>query len=229
MALPGHRASCTALSNEERCWCEAKHYAEMLAISAFILVVELVAGYFSNSLALFADAGHVAGDNLSLIINLITAVLVARGTRRGKVRPCAFRAGLILLVAVIMWVIAEAITRFGDPHNVNSVYMIAAALICAPLTVVQMRSHGLVADEHKDDAHDVQHRHFFKDFLIHCSVIVGGVLVLTTGLAWFDSILSIFIGLFVLGDLALHYMVRHGSKKSTEHRGHNHSGHPHSH
>lgn len=208
MPREGHYPSCQAALGE-RCWCEVKHYTEMLGFSALIFCIEIVAAYFSGSLALYADAWHVAGDNLALLLNLFTAVLAALGAERKMPRSVAFYAGLLLLIGIALWIIWEGAHRFMEPPHVTGSIMIVGATVCAALLWWQIRQHATVAHEHKDAAHAVMHKHFKKDFLINVAVVLGGIVLIATDVRYIDPVLSIGIGVYILWDLAFGHRHAH--------------------
>ena len=92
-----------------------------IGIVSLVLVVEVIGGVFSGSLALFADAGHMLSDLTGLLVALVALSVAARpatdaqtfGHRRAEVFG-ALANGLILLV-VVAFVVVEAVTRLLDP------------------------------------------------------------------------------------------------------------------
>lgn len=97
--------------------------------------VQAVGGWFSGSLALIADSGHMVSDAAALLLALI-AYRVARrpadstrtyGFHRVRVLAAlANGASLLLLVAWITW---EAINRINDPHEVLAGPMLIVGVI----------------------------------------------------------------------------------------------------
>jgi cobalt-zinc-cadmium efflux system protein len=109
--------------------------ALVLAISAAILVAEVVGAYLSGSLALLADAGHMLTDVAGLSLALVAATLALRpataertwGYRRAEVLAAALQAALLLAVGVFVFV--EGVRRLVDPPEVQSRVMIVFALL----------------------------------------------------------------------------------------------------
>ncbi len=93
----------------------------MLALTATVLVVQVVGALLSGSLALLADAAHAATDAAGLVIALLAATLALRpptatrtwGYRRAEVLGATVQAGVLLAVGVLVAV--EAIGRLADP------------------------------------------------------------------------------------------------------------------
>jgi cobalt-zinc-cadmium efflux system protein len=105
-------------------------YTKPLGI-AFVLVlgfavVEFVAGIASGSLALTADAGHMATDALGLGMALAAALVAKRVKPNAtqtfglyRLEILAALANAVLLAGVAIYVIVEAIGRMGDPGEIE--------------------------------------------------------------------------------------------------------------
>ena len=119
------------LSRARRAGRQALAVALVLALA--VLVAEVAGGLLTNSLALLADAGHVASDVLALSIALFAIWAADRpatarrtfGYQRAEVLAAAANGALLLLVAAyVFW---QAALRFDDPPEVESVPMLAIA------------------------------------------------------------------------------------------------------
>src|SRR5918993_1724002 len=107
----------------------------VLALTAGFTVVEIVGGLLTGSLALLADAGHMVSDNLSLGIALFASWLAGRpatpdksfGYRRAEI--LAALANGVTLVAISVWVFAEAYARLSEPTEVLGGPMLAVATL----------------------------------------------------------------------------------------------------
>jgi len=104
-----------------------------LAITLAFLAVEVVGGWLAGSLALLADAAHMATDALGLALALLAARLAGRrptwektfGHRRAEV--LAALANGVLLGVVAIQVAIEAAARFGAPPAVEGRLMLGVA------------------------------------------------------------------------------------------------------
>src|SRR5947208_14046179 len=109
--------------------------ATVLAISATILVLEVVGAALSGSLALLADAGHLFTDVAGLSLALVAAVLADRpatdartwGYRRAEVLAAAAQAAVLL--AVGGFVLVEGVRRLIEPPAVASGVMIVFGVV----------------------------------------------------------------------------------------------------
>src|SRR5690349_18929554 len=106
-----------------------------MAIIGAFLVVQVVGGILSGSLALLADAGHMASDLIGLVVALVAAIVAARpatdrqtyGYRRAEVLGALVNGVILLVVSVSVAV--SAIGRLmsgaeGEAHEVQGVPML---------------------------------------------------------------------------------------------------------
>lgn len=100
--------------------------AAVLGITVTVLVVEVVGGILTGSLALLADAAHMLTDVAGLTLGFVAAVLSRRpatdsrtwGYRRAEVLGAAAQAAVLLAVGV--FVLVEAVRRLFSPPEVTS-------------------------------------------------------------------------------------------------------------
>jgi cobalt-zinc-cadmium efflux system protein len=174
----------------------------VLAISATILVVEVVGAVLSGSLALLADAGHMLTDVAGLSLALVAAKLVDRpttdertwGYRRAEVLAAAAQAAVLLAVGV--FVLVEGVRRLVAPPEVASTAMLifgAVGLIGNTGSILLLaRSQG----------HNMNMRAAFleviNDALGAVAVLLAAVLIATTGWERADAVASLLIGALIL-------------------------------
>lgn len=106
-----------------------------LGVTAGFMVVEIVVGILSHSLALLADAGHMATDAAALGMTLAASWIARQPATRTKTYGfyrteilAAFLNGLTLWLLVI-WIVYEAIRRFLHPPTVLAPMMLVTAVI----------------------------------------------------------------------------------------------------
>jgi cobalt-zinc-cadmium efflux system protein len=175
-----------------------------LGIALVILVAEVVGGLVTNSLALLADAGHVATDAMALVLALVASWLALRpatpyrtfGYRRAGVIAAAINAVALLFVAFfITW---EAIGRIGDPPQVESGGMLAIAAIGLVANLVML----LILNRSGSHDHDLNVRaaalHVAGDLLGSVGAIVAALIMLWTGWYLADPILSVVVSLVLV-------------------------------
>jgi len=172
-----------------------------IALTSVILVGELIGGWWTGSLALLSDAGHVFGDILALVLALAAFRLsLSAPTRKhtfGMHRAEVFAAliNAIMLGAVSVVIFFEAYDRFFSPPEVKGGWMLVIATIgLAANAVVLMRLGG-----HSDDINlRGAYLHVLGDLLASVGVVIAAGLIALTGQHIIDPIVSVLIGLLIL-------------------------------
>jgi cobalt-zinc-cadmium efflux system protein len=172
-----------------------------LLLTGSFMVVEVIGALVSGSLALFADAGHMLTDTGALALAWL-------GFRLGRRDPDTERsfgyarfevlAGLvnaITMVAVVAFIVVEAIDRLREPAPVLAGPMLGVAVIGLLVNVVAFRLlHG--------GADHVNVRgalvHVIGDLLGSVAAIVAAIVIMTTGWTPIDPLLSLLVALLVL-------------------------------
>ncbi|HVV48648.1 MAG TPA: cation diffusion facilitator family transporter [Polyangia bacterium] len=173
-----------------------------LALTATFMVVEVLAGFWSGSLALLSDAGHMLTDAGALGLAIWAQKLGERprsdrktfGYRRAEILAAA--ANNIVLGAAAVAVIVEAIRRFTAPHPIQGAPMLIVA--CVGLAI-NLLSAWILS---RGAGHDLNLRaaaaHVAADAAGSVAAIVAAVLILTLGWTVSDPIASILISLLIL-------------------------------
>jgi len=173
-----------------------------LVLTAVFLVVEVVAGVLTRSLALLSDAAHMFTDVAGLAIALAAVRIGKRpadtrrtfGYYRFEILAAAFNAVLLFVVAA--YILFEAYQRFQEPAAIQSVPMLAVAVIGLLINFISMR---LLAAG-KDESLNVKGAYLevWSDMLGSLGVIVAAIVIYLTGWMFIDSIVAVGIGLWVL-------------------------------
>ena len=163
---------------------------------------EATAGYFANSLALLSDAGHNFADALALIVSWY-AVWIARRPadpmrtygyhRVGILAALVNAVSLVVIALVIFW---EAAWRLWAPGTVRGGLMIGVALAAVLLNAVI--SLWLRAGAKHDLNLRGAYLHMLGDAVSALGVVAAGVVVLLTGWAAADPVVSFLIGGLIL-------------------------------
>jgi len=114
---------------------DARRLVAVLGLSITVLVVELIGGLASNSLALLADAGHVLADIVGMLVALVAIWIGTRpassgrtfGYLRVEILAAIINAGLLFVVAV--FILYEAWRRLAEPPEVASGLMLVIGVI----------------------------------------------------------------------------------------------------
>ena len=172
-----------------------------IGIVAVVLVVEVIGGILSGSLALFADAGHMLSDLTGLLVALVALTMAARpatdartfGHRRAEVFG-ALTNGLILLV-VVGFVVVEAVTRIIEPAVAAPLMLLVSVLGVIANTVGLLVLRGGTKDSINMRGTYLE---VLGDLVGPVAVIVAAIVILSTGFERADAITSLAIaGLIV--------------------------------
>jgi len=173
-----------------------------LVLTGVFMVVEVVGGIISGSLALLADAGHMLTDTMALALAAM-AFHVSKRPPNGKLTYgyqrfqilAAFVNGLSLL-AIVGWILFEAFNRFMNPREVLAETML---LVAAAGLVVNIVAFAVL---HSGDQENLNIRgaalHVAGDLLGSVAAIVAAVVIIYTGWFMIDPILSIAVAALIL-------------------------------
>jgi cobalt-zinc-cadmium efflux system protein len=174
----------------------------VLLISLAILVAEVVGGVLSGSLALLADAGHMLTDVAGLALALVAIALAQRpptltrtwGLARAEVLAAGVNA--VFLIAVGIWVLAEAVRRFADPPEVASGIMLVFGAIGLAGNLLAM---WLLASAQRESINmRGAFLEVFSDAVASLGVLVAAVLVRYTPWDRADTVVAAGIAVFIL-------------------------------
>jgi cobalt-zinc-cadmium efflux system protein len=174
-----------------------------IAIVATVLVVEVAGALATGSLALFADAGHMASDLIGLIVALAATIISARpatarhsfGFQRVEVFAALFNG--ILLIGVAVFVAVEGVSRLVSPQDVEipplPLLVVAVIGLIANFGALMLLRGGAATSLNMRGAY----LEVFGDLLGSLTVIVASVVILTTGFAPADAIASLVIAAMI--------------------------------
>lgn len=173
-----------------------------IALNVTYVLIEFGYGFFTNSLALLADAGHNLSDVGSLALSLVAFRLARKkstkkytyGYRKGTV--LASLANAVLLLIVVGGIGFEAINRFmhPQPSQGNIVAWVAAIGV-----VINAFSAWLFF---KGKEHDLNvkgaYLHLLSDALVSVGVVITGIIIAYTNWQWLDPVISMVIMVVIL-------------------------------
>jgi cobalt-zinc-cadmium efflux system protein len=192
---------------ENKCGAESTGKLKLaIILTSAILVVEVVGGIISNSLALFSDASHVLMDVLALGLTLSAVRIASRpsseaatfGHHRVEIFAALINGLLLLLVAV--FILREAWFRLSSPPEIRTYEMLVFATTGLLVNVfITMILRG-----HNDLNIRGAYLHVLGDTLSSFAVIAGGIIIMLTGNHIVDPVLSIaIVGVILLGSARL--------------------------
>ena len=173
-----------------------------LGLTGTFLIVEVIAGFWTGSLALISDAAHMLTDTAGLAIALAAINIGERpadsrrtfGYQRFEILAAAFNAVVLFLVAG--YILFEGYKRFVEPQEIQSLPMMLVATIGLGVNLVSMR----LLSSGKDSSLNVKGAYLevWSDMLGSFGVIAAGLIIWLTGWRWVDPLVAIGIGLWVL-------------------------------
>lgn len=173
-----------------------------LCITLGVMVVEIAGGVVADSLALIADAAHMATDGLGLAMALLAihfANRPATGNRTfgfARAEILAALANCLLLLGVGGYVLYEAIQRFITPAQTAGGLTIAFGLIGL---LANMFSLSILMRGQKDSINvRGAYLEVMADALGSVAVLISAALILATGWQAADPIASLVIGLMIV-------------------------------
>ncbi|RZU30585.1 cation diffusion facilitator family transporter [Blastococcus saxobsidens] len=181
---------------------QRRRLAVVLVLTVGVLVAEVVGAVVSGSLALLADAGHMATDAAGIALALGAVTLAQRpaagrrtfGWQRAEILAAV--ANGLLLLGVAGFVLVQAVRRIGDPPEVDSGPMLAIAAVGLVVNLAGL----LVLRRGQGQSLAVRGAYLevLADALGSVAVIVAAVVIATTGWTPADTVASLAIGALVL-------------------------------
>lgn len=174
-----------------------------IIITAYMLV-EAFGGFFTNSLALLSDAGHMLSDSLALAIALLAFKFGEKAVDKGNTfgyRRFEILAAMlngVTLIVIALYIFYEAIDRFVNPPEVATVGMLVISSIGLLINIlvawIMMRG--------SDTEHNLNMRgaylHVISDMLGSIGAIIAALLMMFFGWGWADPVASVIVAVLVL-------------------------------
>jgi cobalt-zinc-cadmium efflux system protein len=177
-------------------------FAIGVAVNVTFVVIELIAGVVGRSVALLSDAAHNFGDVIGLLLAWGALQLAQRkpslrrtyGLRRSTI--LASLANAVLLLVAVGGVGWEAIARLRTPSAPAGKTMLLVAGIGV---VINAGTALLFARGHKHDANvRGAFLHLAADATVSLGVVLAGAVILLTGFAWVDPVVSLVVSVVIL-------------------------------
>ena len=170
---------------------------------SIVMVLEFLAGWWTGSLALLSDAGHMATDALGLGMALAAIMAAEKATRRGGHTYGLYRGEILaalanatLLFLVGGYVLYEGINRLAEPPEVLTGPMLAVAVVGLIVNIVSWRLLRTGAEESLNVKG--AYLEVLADLIGSVGVIVAAIVISLTGWTIVDPIVGAAIGLFIL-------------------------------
>jgi cobalt-zinc-cadmium efflux system protein len=173
-----------------------------ISINIIFIIAEGLAGFFSKSMALTADAGHNLSDVLVLVFSWI-AIIISRkqptmkftyGFRRSTILIAILNT--ILLLLAVVFILYKTIIRLNTLESINAKSVMIVAGI--GIAVNGFTAWLFMKDKKKDLNIRSAFVHFVADALVSLGVVVTGLIIALTGIKWIDSVVSFSIVAVIL-------------------------------
>ena len=161
-----------------------------LVIISSYMIIEFLGGYYFNSLALMADAGHMANDSLSLLLALIALFLNAQNQKK-----FALLNGTSLIV-VAVWILVEATERWQYPTTMLALPMLGVAI--TGLLVNIFVTWLMMKGDHENLNIKAAYLHVLADLFGSLVAIIAGLSAWLLNWQWVDLVASSILSLLVL-------------------------------
>ena len=169
---------------------DKKILALSFAIITGFMIVEFIGGYWFNSLALMADAGHMANDSLSLYLALLALFLSTQ-----KQRYIALLNSSSLIVVALM-ILVEAIQRWQNPIEMMALPMLGVASL--GLLVNLFVAKIMLNSDHDNPNIKAAYLHVLTDLFGSIIAMLSGLSAYLLGWLWVDPLASMILSVLVL-------------------------------
>lgn len=171
-------------------------------LTTVMMVVEVVGGMWSGSLALLADAGHMMVDALALLLAVVGAWMATRpaDARRsygyGRMEVLVGFVNALSQFVLVGWIIYEAITRLLHPTQILSGTMLVVAIVGLLVNLLVLRTlHGHAHDDVNLAGASL---HVLGDLLGSLAAVLAALAIRWFGWLWADPLLSLLVSLLIL-------------------------------
>jgi cobalt-zinc-cadmium efflux system protein len=174
----------------------------VLAITATVMVVELIGAWVAGSLALLADAGHMATDSAALVLALGASYVATRPAGRRstfgwhRAEILAAMANALALLVVCGYLAYAGVSRLAEPHEVEAgplIWFATGGLAANAVSLVILNRSETGSLNLRGAAAEV-----LADLLGSVLAVAAGVVIALTGFHRADSIASLLIAVLIL-------------------------------
>ena len=181
------------------------HYFIPFTLIFVFAIIEAIGSWYTGSLALLSDAGHMFSDVVALGLAWLASVMAKRpnvARHRSGVSYAELTVSIInalTMLLVIVYVVIEAIDRFYNPHQVQGLGLTIIATLGLIVNLIVAKQLHHQAAHHGDSLNNrAAFLHVVGDLLGSIAAVAAGVGIYFTGWMPIDPILSLFISLLLL-------------------------------
>ncbi|MDP1596404.1 MAG: cation diffusion facilitator family transporter [Methylotenera sp.] len=181
------------------------HYLIPFLLIFVFAIVEALGGWWTGSLALISDAGHMFSDVVALGLAWMASVIAKKpnvARHKSGVSYAELAVSIInalTMLALIAFVIVEAIARFKQPHQVQGLALtVIATLGLIVNLIVAKQLHHQALHHGKSLNNRAAFLHVIGDLLGSLAAVAAGIVIYFTGWMPIDPILSLLISVLLL-------------------------------
>ena len=193
------------MSNKIERTSQEKRTAFVVVFTFVMMLAEVVVGFLSHSMALFADGVHMGSHVLVIGLNWAAYVLVRRLENKGTTQYdsdkilnlSAFTSGIFLILMAV-FIIVEAIERLTSNEGIlNYGFALGTAivgLIANTISASVLHGHHGTTDYNSHAAY----LHVLSDALTEIGAIIGLLCAMFWNITWIDSLVAVVSAIVVL-------------------------------
>ena len=172
------------------------------ALTLVTLIVEAAGGWYSGSLALFADAGHMLVDAFALLLAWAGAHFAMRPAddKRSfgyaRLEVLVGYTNALAQFGIVAWIVVEALARFAAPTPILSSIMLAVALVGLVVNLLVLQVLG--GHDHDDLNTAGARLHVLGDLLGSLGAVAAALIIRNLGWLWADPAISIVVAVLIL-------------------------------
>lgn len=168
------------------------------------MIIEVIGGLLTNSLALLSDAGHMLSDSISLGVGLLAFTLGEKaadysktyGYKRFEILAAVFNGVTLALIAIFIFY--EAFQRFANPPEVASTGMLIIGFIGLLVNILVAWILMRGGDTKENLNMRAAFLHVIGDMLGSVGAVVAALLIMFFNWGWADPLASVIVAILVL-------------------------------
>jgi cobalt-zinc-cadmium efflux system protein len=181
---------------------EKKALVVVLCLTVSFMIIEVVAGFYTGSLALLSDALHMFTDVFAISIAILAIWFSLKpptsvktfGFYRAEILAAFFNSLILFVLSIV--IMLEAYKRLLEPSEVKSLMMTVVASLGLLINLIG----AFVLSKYQNENLNIRGAfyHVISDALGSLGTLIAGLIILTTNWYYADSIISIIISMLII-------------------------------
>lgn len=171
-------------------------------LTGSFMLIEVIGGVISGSLALIADAGHMLTDTAALLLAFYAMRLSAKPADNkktfgyGRLQVLAAYTNGIFLIILTVWIVWESIQRFYQPNPIQSTTMLIVAILGLLVNILVFKVLHSAGESNINVRSALLH--VLGDLLGSVGAIIAALIIWQWNLLWVDPLLSLLVSVLIL-------------------------------